>query len=1022
MLYRPGLLGRLPCPQDWYFGSGPPTIDDAFTGSTLPGSWVFTRASANATNCLYTDGVTDASFRTYNTNEARLLPFGLLMEPQRTNLFLNSEAPATQNISLSAGTYTVWMQGTGTVVVSGSGLTPLSGSPTQGVPYTFTAQAGTTATVAISAPVTRVQFELGNSATSYIVSGPTAQTRAEDRLSQNFFGGQINQQQGTYWVEFMWNAPAYAPAPLAARVMTAGIGSFSSDANSDQITMTSYSPTINYVNGVSIDQANNFTNITSNLTPTRPFGSVNRVAMSVSPSRIQLAMDYVLAGAGNTPVRPTSMLVVTLGCGGAQAMAFNGFLRGFKYWRTAMPDSELKECTGAGYYRSGPVFDFDFTTGVFPRQLTYTRTGALNGVITDSFITDAPGSTYNTYAATVPRIFAQRGLLMESIRYNYYGTSNTPGTRVTAGLPVAMTIGAWMVGTGSITISNGTGTIGTVVGSLTVTQGQIVKFVMATTGNINVTVTGSVNRVMVEAINQNIANLFALAPTSFIQTVGAPQSRNNDYVTMPIRGWYNIDQSTYYIECVPLGPSTGFLFPISCWSSVPNREQIFLNTPDATTVGNVTNVQGQSAWTGGTGLNGVLSDPSITNNAAHKLAYALSAITGVRMQGQLAKDGVAGIVTNAGDINSIPQPYPTTFSLNGNAAGGGGNFYIRRVRYYDYQMTGDEIATLTTNPGPSLDISFLSGSLDRSIVFTRNSTATYFDVNGTMQSAAINAPRFDYDPVSHAARGLLIEEARTNSLLNSATLGTQSVAVTAQPYTLSFYGTGTVTLSGASTAGPLVGTGAFPTRVALTFTPTAGTLTLTVSGSVLNANLEAGSFATSYIPTTAAAVTRVLDVANIPVASIGGFDQTRGSLQAEYIIRGALVNYGSPMQFIGASANTDYITLDQFYAPGGTATTPLVYGSAVSGQGYCNYDAGIPAPAGAVQRGVMNWVLGGQTRSAHNGALATVMTGVNASLPTITNLSIATRYNFQSPPSIWIRRIRYWPRVLSDTEMQQVTT
>jgi hypothetical protein len=54
--------------------------------------------------------------------------------------------------------------------------------------------------------------------------------------------------------------------------------------------------------------------------------------------------------------------------------------------------------------------------------------------------------------------------------------------------------------------------------------------------------------------------------------------------------------------------------------------------------------------------------------------------------------------------------------------------------------------------------------------FTRSTTATYFDSTGTMQSAAINAPRLDYDPATHASKGLLIEEARTNILLQSAVI------------------------------------------------------------------------------------------------------------------------------------------------------------------------------------------------------------------------------------------------------------
>lgn len=92
----------------------------------------------------------------------------------------------------------------------------------------------------------------------------------------------------------------------------------------------------------------------------------------------------------------------------------------------------------------------------------------------------------------------------------------------------------------------------------------------------------------------------------------------------------------------------------------------------------------------------------------------------------------------------------------------------------------------------------------------------------------------------------------TNLLHTTGTLVTQSVTVSAVAHTLHFTGTGTVTLSGASTAGPLVGTGTGEdNRVSLTFTPSAGSLTLTVSGTVSNAQLEVGSVRSSYIPNLA---------------------------------------------------------------------------------------------------------------------------------------------------------------------------
>ena len=165
------------------------------------------------------------------------------------------------------------------------------------------------------------------------------------------------------------------------------------------------------------------------------------------------------------------------------------------------------------------------------------------------------------------------------------------------------------------------------------------------------------------------------------------------------------------------------------------------------------------------------------------------------------------------------------------------------------------------------------GSGDLSV--TRATTATRVNEQGVIVDVPANVARIDY---STGQPAILVEPQRSNLVFPSATATTQTRAVTAQAYTLSFYGTGSVTLSGAF-SGTLNGTGA-NNRVTLTFTPTAGNLTLTVSGSVTNWQLEAGSNATSLIPTTTGSVTRNADgITKVGATNLIG--QTEGSVYFE---------------------------------------------------------------------------------------------------------------------------------------------
>jgi len=139
------------------------------------------------------------------------------------------------------------------------------------------------------------------------------------------------------------------------------------------------------------------------------------------------------------------------------------------------------------------------------------------------------------------------------------------------------------------------------------------------------------------------------------------------------------------------------------------------------------------------------------------------------------------------------------------------------------------------------------------LAYTRTSVSTRVNSSGVVQDITNQVPPLDYSGGA-TSPCLLFEPSRTNFLLNSVSLSTQSVTTTATTYSLSFYGTGTITLSG-TYSGSLVGTGA-SNRVSLTFTATAGTLTLTVSGTCANAQLESSLYPTSYILTTTSTRTR----------------------------------------------------------------------------------------------------------------------------------------------------------------------
>lgn len=201
------------------------------------------------------------------------------------------------------------------------------------------------------------------------------------------------------------------------------------------------------------------------------------------------------------------------------------------------------------------------------------------------------------------------------------------------------------------------------------------------------------------------------------------------------------------------------------------------------------------------------------------------------------------------------------------------------------------------------------------LTFTRTTGRTWVQADGTNGTLGANEPAFIYR--NGVSLGLDVWDTRTNLFLNSSAPATQNITVTAAAHTLSFKGTGTITLSGASTAGPLVGTSATD-RVVLTLTPSAGSLTLTLSGTITEPQLELGSNASPFIPTAGTSVQRTGDV---PTSTDLSWYIPGGVFFAEFALASTVATGGARI-FEVSNGSTDFV---RFRVAGGTSKTYDVF-------------------------------------------------------------------------------------------------
>jgi hypothetical protein len=354
-----------------------------------------------------------------------------------------------------------------------------------------------------------------------------------------------------------------------------------------------------------------------------------------------------------------------------------------------------------------------------------------------------------------------------------------------------------------------------------------------------------------------------------------------------------------------------------------------------------------------------------------------------------------------------------------------------------------------------------------------------------LELVSTDGPRFDYDPVTLQPKGLLIEEQRTNLLLQSgwagATTGTPGAAPTS--WTLGFgagvtttvvdsiYGgidsaqaikieadagerlffnqvvnvsagvtyvvsvfveqiTGAIgrpisvtagTTTATVTANPDSPTGV--SRVILVFTAD-GTGTVNVrigvgataaisaaaSVTLSRPQLEAGAFATSYIPTTTAAATRAADVAVMTGANFSNwYNQSEGTLFAEAATTSTANNAGVICAEDGTTNNRIQLRRN---ASGPSLGLVVVAGGTVQVNG-----AGGAYPAATSNKATAAYKVDDFVAALSGAVVITDAAGV---VPTNNQLVVGAGSG-QAALNGHIRRIAYWPRRLTNAELQGVT-
>jgi hypothetical protein len=207
-----------------------------------------------------------------------------------------------------------------------------------------------------------------------------------------------------------------------------------------------------------------------------------------------------------------------------------------------------------------------------------------------------------------------------------------------------------------------------------------------------------------------------------------------------------------------------------------------------------------------------------------------------------------------------------------------------------------------------------------------------------------------------------------------------------------------------------------PTNITCLIYPGSGSAQTTASQTLVwGAQLEAGAFPTSYIPTTGATATRAADVVQITGAAFSSFyNQAEGTVFADVTLTRPPSLAGSNIIGIGDGTNSNRVQIGASTTSSGNINGVVTTGGVAQAQ---------PLVSSISSVGPHKIAFGYATNSVQigvNGSLGTEDT--SATMPSaITSLNFANGANPNAPASITFGRLTYWPTRLANATLQAIT-